>query len=74
MESDEKKLILDLLSHHVWKAPREGILVGVIYALSTASLLYAAFSGDPVRLLAVVCYMTTIVVTMIVWAKFIKHI
>ena len=74
MESDEKKLILDLLAHHVWKARREGILVGVVYASSVSFLLYAAFSGDPLRILAVVCYVTTIVVTVIVWLKFIKRI
>ncbi len=74
MESDEKKLILDLLAHHVWKARREGILIGVVYTLSVSFLLYAAFSGDPLRLLAIVCYMTVIPATVIVWLKFIKRI
>ena len=69
MESDEKKLILDLLAHHVWKARREGILVGVIYSLGTAFLLYAALSGDPLRFLAIVCNMTLITSLVIVWLK-----
>ena len=74
MESDEKKLILDLLANQVWTARREGILVGTVYAFSVSFLLYAAFSGDPYRLLAVICYMTLITVTAIVWLKFFKKI
>ena len=58
MESDEKKLIQDLLANHVWTARKEGILVGVVYAFSVSFILFAAFSGDPYGLLAVICYMT----------------
>ncbi len=74
MEGDEKKLILDLLAHHVWTARKEGILVGTVYAFSVSLLLYAAFSGDPYRLLAVVCFITAIVATVAVWVKFFKQI
>ncbi len=74
MEDGQKKLILDLLAHHVWEARREGILVGVVYVLSVGFLPYVAFSGDPSGLLALICYLTTIAVTVIVWLKFIKHI
>ena len=74
MEDDQKKLVLDLLAQHVWTARREGILVGTVYAFSVSFLLYAAFSGDPYRLLAVVCYMTVVTATAIVWLKFFKQI
>ncbi len=74
MESDEKKLILDLLANQVWTARREGILVGTVYAFSVSFLLYAAFSGDPYRLLAVICYMTLVTVTAIVWLKFFRKV
>ena len=74
MESDEKKLILDLLANQVWTARREGILVGTVYAFSVSFLLYAAFSGDPYRFLAVVCFMTVIVATVVVWTEFFKQI
>ncbi len=74
MEGDEKKLILGLLGHLVWTARREGILVGTVYAFSVSFLLYAAFSGDPYRLLAVVCFITVIVATVAVWMKFFKQI
>ncbi len=74
MEDDQKKLVLDLLAQHVWTARREGILVGTVYAFSVSFLLYAAFSGDPYRLLAVVCYMTVVTAIAIVWLKFFKQI
>ena len=70
MESDEKKLILDLMAHHVWTARREGILVGAVYAFSVSFLLFAAFSGDPYRLLAIVCFMTVIAATVVISRKF----
>ncbi len=74
MESEEKKLILDLLANHVWTARREGILVGTVYAFSVSFLLFAAFSGDPYRLLAITCFMTVIASTVVVWMKFFKQI
>ena len=69
MESDEKKLILDLLANQVWTARREGILVGTVYAFSVSFLLFAALSGDPYRLLALTCFMTVIVATVVIWMK-----
>ena len=74
MESDEKKLILDLLAHHVWTARKEGILIGVVYAFSVSLLLFAALSGDPYRLLAIICYVTLVTVTAIIWLKYFKNI
>lgn len=74
MESDDKKLILDLLANQVWTARREGILVGTVYAFSVSFLLYAAFSGDPYRFLAVVCFMTVVATTVVVWMKFFQKI
>jgi hypothetical protein len=60
-----------------------GILGGLILVgfqlqqngeISVGFLLFAAFSGDPYRLLAVICYMTLITVTAIVWLKFFRKV
>ena len=48
MDDEEEKLFLDRLTLKVWKARREGLVVGAAYVLGVGFLLYLIMDVGPV--------------------------
>lgn len=74
MDENEESEFLERLANRVWNARREGVVIGVAYTVFVGFFLYAAFSGNPLRFLAIVCYMMVITATLIIWLKVFQRI
>ena len=73
MSDKEEKLFLELIAKNVWKARREGAIVGVIYCGLIGALLSAAFAElEPFSALSAVIYAACIALLFDFWRRVFK--
>ncbi len=74
-EFDEKqeKLMLELVGKHVWKARREGAVVGALYSLLVVFLLWVALAElGPLTGVSAALYATCAVLVFDFWRRVFK--
>jgi len=74
-EFDEKqeKLMLELVAKHVWKARREGAILGVVYGLLIAVLTWVAVTVlGPITAGSAAIYAACVVLLFDIWRRVFK--
>jgi 2-methylcitrate dehydratase PrpD len=62
---EQERALLDSIAVQLWKARREGAVVGGLYALSVVSLLYSALVWlGPTHAVSAACYGGVVVVVL----------
>jgi len=70
MSDKEEKLFLELIARNVWKARREGAIVGVIYCGLSGVLLWVALVElDPFSTVSVTIYAACVVLLFDFWRR-----
>ncbi len=73
MSDKEEKLFLELIARNVWKARREGAIVGVIYCGLIGVLLWVALVElDPFSTVSVTIYAACVVLLFDFWRRVFK--
>ena len=73
MDDEEEKIFLERLTLKVWKARREGSLVGVAYVLGAGFLLYIIMDIGPLDPISSFLYAGIAVVTFLFWQTVIRR-
>ena len=72
MDDEEEKLFLDRLTLKVWKARREGSVVGAAYVLGIGFLLYLIMDLGPVDPMSSFLYAGIAAMTFLLWQRVIR--
>ncbi len=71
-DKKEEQLFLELLAKNVWKAQREGAIVGVIYCALTGVLLWATVSLGSLSGISAAIYAACVVLLFDFWRRVFK--
>ena len=74
MLDDKEKPFLDLLTHYLWRARRQGAITGMLYALVGAGLVYLAVEVvGPLNPLSALAYGWVAVMVYDFWRRVIRR-
>ena len=68
----QEKLFLELIAKNVWKARREGAILGVVYCVLIGALLWAAVSRGPLSGISAAVYAACAVLLFDFWRRVFK--
>ncbi len=72
MDDEEEKLFLERLTLKVWKARREGSVIGAAYILGVGLMLYLIMDDGPVDPMSSFLYAGIAVMTFLLWQRVIR--
>ena len=71
---DNEKPFLNVLTHHLWRARRQGAVIGILYAIVGISLVYLAIAVvGPLHSLSALAYGWVAVMIFDFWRRVIRR-